>query len=234
MHTKKVSVQFFTPKNYYEHFAHDVYFLLVENFSQTFFVGGMVRDILLHKKINDIDIATAASPQRVSVILRNHGIAVNTEHKNFGVIKAIHKDREVEITTFRKEVYTDSRYPKVTFTTSLLIDSKRRDFTVNSLYLQAKNGIIYDPCNGLLDIKNKHLKLIGNPATKLTQDPLRIIRAYKFAHLFGLMFDSKTERALRKSFSLVHTISQTRLQQEINNIKNLKTKKFILQVLKNS
>lgn len=234
MKIKKVTKTFFVPKSNYEQFGLKVFSLLVENFSKTFFVGGMVRDLILKNKIADIDITTSATPDQVIELLQRHGFKINSSNKSFGAIKAKDKVGDIEITTMRSEEYAGSRYPKVKFITSLAIDSKRRDFTINSLYLQAKSNTIYDPQNGLADLSKKRIKIIGNPKIKLAQDPLRIIRAYRFCKQLNFKFETKTEAALQKYFSLIEMISKTKSQSEINKATNLQTKKYLLKLTKNS
>lgn len=203
-----------------EKIAEKIYLILVENFSQTFFVGGTVRDMLLGKKLTDFDIATDASPNEVIKVLNKHKIKLTTVHKNFGVVMAESGGVPIEITTFRKDIYSNSRFPKISFTKSLLIDSKRRDFTVNSLYFKPISNEIIDPQNGLKDLKLKVLRFIGNPDKKINEDPLRIIRAYRFAIDCHLKFEAKVETALVKNFSLISKLSKQRIDSEIKKIKD--------------
>ena len=232
MKTKKVPKTFFIPQNNYEQFGLQVYNLLVDNFSKTFFVGGMIRDLLLHKKISDIDITTSATPEQVIKLLQGSDYQLDSSHKSFGVIKVKSKTGGIEITTMRTEQYATSRYPKVKFTTSLLIDSKRRDFTANSLYFQAKANIIYDPQDGLQDINKKQIKIISDPKTKLSEDPLRIVRAYRFSKQLNFQFETKTKQALEKYFPLLKNISKSRIESEIKKSTNVTTKKYLQQKLK--
>lgn len=232
MKLKKVSKTFFVPKNNYEQFALQIYFLLVENFSKTFFVGGMVRNLLLHKKISDIDIVTSATPDKVEKLLSKHDLQINTSGKNFGVLKVVSKLGDIEITTMRLEQYSDSRYPKVKFINSLKEDSKRRDFTVNSLYFQAKLNIIEDPQNGLSDINNKTLKFIGKPELRIQEDPLRIMRAFRFSKELNFSIEAKSLKALEDNFHLVKKLSKKKIESEINKSKNNLTKKYLQQKIK--
>jgi tRNA nucleotidyltransferase (CCA-adding enzyme) len=232
MKIKKVSKTFFVPKNNYEQFGLQVYNLLVENFSKTFFVGGMVRDLLLDKKISDIDIVTTATPEKVEKLLTNNKFQINPDGKNFGVIKVVSKLGDIEITTMRSEQYSGSRYPKVKFINNLAQDSKRRDFTVNSLYFQAKLNVIENPQNGLADISKKSLKLIGSPELRLQEDPLRIIRAYRFSKELNFAIEEKTLQALENNFNLIKKLSTKKIESEINKSKNISTKKYLQQKIK--
>lgn len=231
MSTQKILKSFLKTKNKYEQEGLKIYFLLVENFSETYFVGGMVRDLLLTKKITDIDIAIKASPDMVISLLKNHGYNINTSSKKFGVVSAKVDSKLIEITSFRKETYEGNRYPKVILSNSLTIDSKRRDFTVNSLYFHAKSIKVVDPHKGLNDLGTKTLRLIGNPITKLKEDPLRIVRAYRFAKQLNFKLESKTKEALTNNINLVNNLTQTKLISEINkssphNVKTFLLKKF--------
>lgn len=232
MNQKKVSKTFFKPKNNYEQVAQDVYDLLVENFSDTFFVGGMVRNLFWHKKITDIDIATSAKPEQVSKLLTKNGWRLDRSAIRFGVIMISYQKLKIEITTFRKEVYSQGRYPKITFTKSLVADSQRRDFTINSLYFHAKKHTVIDPHNGLQALRLRQLVCVGDAQLKFQEDPLRIIRAYRFQQQYHLTFSPNTAQALNANINLVHTLTLRRRKTEIekNNsptIKRLLTKKFL-------
>ncbi len=227
---KKLSVpkNFFVPQNSYEQFGLQVYKLLVENFSQTFFVGGMVRDLFLGNKIVDIDIATEAKPEQVILVLRDVSFLTDVSAKKFGAITVTKGKYKVQITTFRKDSYQQSRYPKVAFTKSLNVDSKRRDYTINSLYFQPILNLVIDPFSGIKDIKLKLLRAVGDASAKLKEDPLRIVRAYRFAMQFDLKFDSKLASAIDKNIWLVKKLSKPKLMSEINKASSQKIKNFLI------
>lgn len=174
----------FKPKSPLKKFGEKIYFLLVDNFPQSFYVGGMVRDILLSKRVTDIDIATEAKPQSVVELLSADGISADVRYKNFGVIIAKQGSLKVEIATFRKDLPSQSRYPKIAFATSPKTDSQRRDFTINALYLSQKMSKVLDFYNGIADVKARRLKFIGNPQKRIKEDPLRIVRALRFSLIF--------------------------------------------------
>ncbi len=228
---KKLSVpkNFFVPQNSYEQFGMQVYKLLVENFSQTFFVGGMVRDLFFNLKVSDIDIATEATPEQVIALFKKGKFEINTSAKKFGAISLSKGSHEVQITTFRKDTYEKNRYPKVDFTKSLSMDSKRRDFSINSLYFQPILNVVIDPNNGVRDIDSKTLRAMGNANIKLKEDPLRIVRAYRFAMQFNLQFDKKLSKAIDDNIHLVKKISKAKLISEINKVASQKIKNFLLQ-----
>jgi len=215
----------FKPKSDLEKFGYRVYNALVENFSRTYLVGGTVRDLLLNKKIKDIDIATIATPAQVAETLKKYFIEYNIGYIKMGIIIATNGKLAATIATFRKEIKTESRYPKIKFVKSALLDSQRRDFTINALYLSLKNHKILDFHNGLKDLKNKSIKFIGNPIAKIKEDPLRIIRALRFSLELNFKLEKKTKFAIKKYFHLTHTLSESRLKKEINKLK-LKNKLF--------
>lgn len=206
-----------------------VHKMLFDVYPKTFIVGGAVRNMLLQKKIADVDIATEAIPQEVITILQSHNISFNDDAKKFGVIVASKGSAKIDITTFRKDLYTKSRFPSVRFTKNAQIDSKRRDFTVNALYYNPITKEVLDYHNGLLDLQNRQLKFINNIEKKIHEDPLRIVRAYKYALLYNLSINTTIERALQKNILLLQKINATRVQKEIATIKN---KKVFLQLQK--
>lgn len=232
MKTQKVPKSFFIPQNKYEQAGLDLYNLLVENFSNTFFVGGMVRDLFLEKKISDIDITTSALPNQIITLLQTNHLDFDLSAKRFGVIKVNLRDGQVEIATFRKETYTINRFPKITFTKSLKLDSKRRDFTINSLYFQAKHNLLTDPHNAVGDINKRIIRLIGQPEDRLREDPLRIIRAYRFAAELNFTLEPNTKIALTTTLPLVVKLSQAKILSEINKSHSKKVKTYLAKVFR--
>lgn len=221
----------FKPKINLEKFGSKVFSVLVENFSQTFFVGGMVRDLLLKKKTTDIDITTQGKPEEVSKLLKLAGITTDDKYKNFGVIVAKHGGLQVEIATFRKDLQNSSRYANVVFINNPKIDSLRRDFTINSLYLNGITGQILDFNEGIKDLKNKTLRFIGEPKNRIKEDPLRILRALRFSLVLNFKIEKKSLLALKKYFSLLETISKTKINNELNKISSEKLKRLLQNAL---
>ena len=216
-----------------EKFGHKVCNTLVENFPQTFFVGGVVRDGYLNRKITDIDLATTATPGQVAELLRQKGIMCDTSHSKFGVVVAKQGNLNVEVATFRKETYGHSRYPQISYITNAKLDAKRRDFTVNALYLQGITYRLLDYFGGKKDLKDKTIRFIGDPKKRIQEDPLRIIRALRFCIILGFKLEIKTKQAVKNNFYLVKTLTHTRLEKEILKLKN-KKQKIILQKVINS
>lgn len=209
-----------------------VYDALVENFPQTYLVGGTVRNLILARPIADIDIATEAKPEKVLLLLKKLGCKIDLKGIRFGVISVLIKNKAVEIATFRKEAYSGSRFPKIIFTKSINLDAKRRDFTINCLYFHPKTNKLYDPYNGAKDIKNRVIKLIGNAEQRLEEDPLRIVRAYRFENELDLHFDSATLTAIRNKLHLVNDITVSKLKSEIAKSKTAATRKYLTKIFK--
>lgn len=219
------------PKSELEQFGQKIYFLLVENFSQTFYVGGMVRDLLLGRKVTDIDIATQATPDQVADALSRGNISTDATNKKFGSVLAKRGSLCVEITSFRKDLKSTNRYPKVLFINSAKIDSKRRDFTINSLYLSQKQQEILDPQKGIADLKAKKIRFIGQPSKRILEDPLRAIRALRFALQLNFSLEAKTKKALINNFSMTKTLTKTKIEKEILKLKSPSKRKILKMII---
>ena len=200
----------------------------MENFPETYFVGGTVRDILLKRKVEDIDIATSAKPEAVAEIFKNHFIDFNLGYKNLGVILALKENLIAAVATFRTEKYTGSRYPKITYIKEVKKDSERRDFTINSLYLSLKSNKILDFYEGVEDLKKKRIKFIGEAKEKINEDPLRIVRALRFALELNFKIENQSFLAIKNKLSQTKLITKSRLHFELEKIQNLENKKKLL------
>ncbi len=209
--------------------ASKIHNIISFGFPKTFFVGGAVRNFLLGKKIIDVDIATSATPKQIIKLLEQNKIKYNSKHAKFGVIIA----EGIEITTFRKDHYSASRYPTVVFTRSAKTDSIRRDFTINALYYNPITKELLDFYGGTKDIKKRLIRFIGDPAKRITEDPLRIVRAYRFSLQYKLKFAKETEQALKLNMHLLKNISQTRLAKEINCLASKNLQKQLQKVIHN-
>ena len=227
MKHKIAAKNLFVPKNSYEQFAQQLYNLLVENFSQTFFVGGMVRNLLWHKKIADIDITTSATPPKLIKLLTKANYQLDLSAQRYGVISVLHNKNSIQITTFRSEHYQKDRYPKIVFTKSLAKDAQRRDFTINSLYFHAETNTIIDPTDGLTDIRLKRLRAVGDPVKKFQEDPLRIVRAYRFQKQFNLQIEARMQQALTNSRLLMKKLSKTKMNSEINKANAVRVQNYL-------
>lgn len=223
----------YTPKSNLEKYAHKLFLMLVENSAQTFYVGGMVRDMIIQKPIRDIDIATNILPERIIEILIKNKIPFDDQYKKLGIIIAQYRQAGITITTFRKDKYSEGRYPVITPVKTAEEDAKRRDFTVNALYYNQMSGEILDFFNGLEDITNKTLSFIGKPSRRIKEDPLRIIRALRFAVTLGFHFEKNTLESIKENFFLVKNLSESRIEKEILKIKNKKQQTILQEVINN-
>lgn len=210
-----------------------IYTLLVENFPQTFLVGGSVRDILIKKSVSDFDISTQAKPEQITKIFKKQPFTINKSAISLGVVFISTAKYSIAISSFRKDSYKGSRYPKISFTNSIKTDSSRRDLTMNALYLSIKSNKIFDFHNGLNDIKNKKLRFIGNPKKRVFEDPLRIIRTLRFSLSLKFKIEKKSYAAIKNNFYLIENLSNNLLKKEINKLKSKKLKLILEKVLSN-
>ena len=190
--------------------------------SQAMFVGGCVRKYLLNQKIGDIDIATVLTPDEVIKKFENTDVVVKKTGIDHGTLTLILNNQHFEITTLRKDVSTDGRHAKVSFTDNWDDDSKRRDFTINAIYLNEK-GSIFDPQSGVSDLRNKKIKFIGDPDKRIKEDYLRILRFIRFSIEYSSFnFDQETLRAIQINLNGITKLSKERIYNELNKILKLK------------
>ncbi|MBE6141666.1 MAG: CCA tRNA nucleotidyltransferase [Erysipelotrichaceae bacterium] len=200
----------------------DAYIKLAKVFKNKGFnlylVGGTVRDFLLKLDLNDMDLVTDATPTQMLPFLKG----ADDTFKQYGSLKYNFEGVKFDITTLRVEgKYDDSRHPsKVKYVTDLKKDYVRRDFTINSMYLDSY-FILYDYCHGQEDLKNKLIRFIGNPKKRIKEDPLRIIRAIRFALMYGFSFEEKTEKAMKDYSGLLAKINKDKIRQEVSKIKGV-------------
>tara|TARA_B100001564_G_scaffold359496_1_gene381535 strand:- start:2370 stop:3692 length:1323 start_codon:yes stop_codon:yes gene_type:complete len=189
------------------------------------FVGGCVRKFILDKEIDDIDIATILKPEEIKNKFKSEKEfrVVDTGSKHGTVTILINKSK-FELTTLRKDIMTDGRHAKVEFTEDWKADSERRDFTINSIYLD-KNGKIFDPQLGIQDLKNGVVKFIGDPGKRITEDYLRIIRFIRFALEYNnISLEPATFQAIKLNLNGIKKISKERILIEL--LKTIKLKNF--------
>lgn len=181
-----------------------------------YLVGGTVRDYLLGLPLSDMDAVTDATPIEIIKFLPD----ADTTFAHLGSLK--YKDEsgvKFDITTLREESgYLDSRHPsKVTFVKDPKDDYQRRDFTVNAMYMD-KELKIYDFCGGQQDLKDRILRMVGNPDQRLKEDPLRILRAIRFHLMYDLKIDDKLMEAMRDRFYLLKNITDAKIESEMAKI----------------
>lgn len=184
---------------------------------EAFIVGGCIRDCILGITPNDYDITTNATPNKIMDIFKEFKLIKNgIKHGTIGILI----DGDIyEITTYRIESeYEDSRRPKsIEFTGNIVDDLKRRDFTINAMAYNDKKGLI-DDFGGIVDLKNKVIKTVGNPDKRFNEDGLRIIRAIRFSSKLGFNIEDKTLNSIYKNYHIVKNISIERITDEINKI----------------
>ena len=182
-----------------------------ENGFSIFEVGGSVRDELLGFEVFDFDFATDATPEEMMKFLPD----ANDTFAKYGCIKYKGEFGRAEITTFRvEEKYDDFRHPaKIKFVKSLGEDYLRRDFTINAIYKDV-DGNIYDPSHGVEDAKNKIIRFIGDPETRIKEDPLRILRAKRFAKKLGFEIEPKSAKAMEKLAYLLEKLNPDKIKEE--------------------
>lgn len=184
----------------------DFYKIFEKNGFQAYLVGGAVRDICLKKKPSDWDIATNATPQDVMKMFK-FVVPTGFEH---GTVTVHFNKTEIEVTTFRTESgYSDARHPdKINYAATIEEDLARRDFTMNAIAVNLKNGKIVDPYGGQKDIKKRLIRTVGNAHERFMEDGLRPIRALRFASKLGFAIEEKTYQE----------ISQKDVQNKITSI----------------
>ena len=181
-----------------------------------YLVGGTVRDYLLDLPLTDMDAVTDATPIEIIKFLPT----ADTTFAHLGSLK--YKDEngvKFDITTLREESgYLDSRHPsKVIFVDDPKDDYQRRDFTVNAMYMD-KDFKIYDFCGGQQDLKNRILRMVGNPDQRLKEDPLRILRAIRFHLMYNLKIEDSLMEAMRDRFYLLKNLNDAKIESEMSKI----------------
>lgn len=179
------------------------------------FVGGCVRDALLGKAGNDIDLATPLPPEEGLALLKKSKIECIPTGIKYGTITAIIHKKPYEITTLRQDVTTDGRWPVVSYSTDWIEDAKRRDLTINALYLDF-NGHIYDYFNGIQDLETGIIRFIGNAEDRINEDYLRLLRIFRFyARYAKVPLDNETMGICAKLAPKLTTLSSERITKEL-------------------
>lgn len=151
---------------------------------QALFVGGCVRNALLGVPVADLDLATDATPDQVSAIAAAAGLRPVPTGIAHGTVTVIAHDLPLEVTTFRRDIAIDGRHATVAFSSRIADDAARRDFTMNALYATA-TGEVVDPLGGLPDLLARQVRFVGDPAARITEDYLRILRFFRFHACYG-------------------------------------------------
>ena len=187
---------------------------------ELYLVGGSVRDGLLHRPTHDLDFATDAHPPVIKRLLaRAQPDSRYDVGEKFGTIGATFGEWVVEITTYRSEEYAfANRKPAVTFGTNLEDDLSRRDFTINAIAQEPTTGGMLDPFHGLQDLQRGLIRAVGNPAARFREDPLRMLRALRFAAELGFHIDAATLAAMREQARALEHVSTERIAVEMTRL----------------
>tara|TARA_B100001057_G_C22803974_1_gene932567 strand:+ start:50 stop:1312 length:1263 start_codon:yes stop_codon:yes gene_type:complete len=185
------------------------------------FVGGCVRKYLSRDEIDDIDIATILSTKEIKEKFKNTNFNVIETGIKHGTITLASGKLNLEITTLRKDVETDGRHAEVQHIHDWNLDSERRDFTINAIYLDI-NGKIFDPQMGTIDLKNNNVKFIGDPQKRIEEDYLRIIRFIRFKIMYNSKVEPTTNNAIKQNLNGIKKISKERILIELYKILDLK------------
>ena len=195
--------------------ALDTLKILKKNNFDAFIVGGAIRDILMDYKPKDFDIATNATPEQVRSIFKKSRII----GRRFKLVHVIYGREIIEVSTFRAKprqkiqmsngVLKDNEYG------SIKEDAERRDFTINALYYDVEDKNLIDFYGGLRDIQDNQLRLIGKPKLRYKEDPIRILRAIRFAAKLKMEIHSETLNEIRSSIDLLKSIPYSRLFDEV-------------------
>lgn len=191
---------------------------------EMYLVGGCVRDMVIGRQPKDFDLVVDGNLDSIEEELLRNGWQIDGAGKQFFVLIASHNGQQFEIAMFRKDgTYTDGRRPDYVEVGTIKEDAERRDFTINSLYMNPWNGDILDPtCRGLKDIEQKLIRFNGNIKNRIKEDKLRIMRCYRFSMQLGFEIDKKSLKACRSYFDLMtKEISPTRIMNEIEKMVGL-------------
>lgn len=182
---------------------------------KAYLAGGCVRDGLLGRRPNDLDVVTSATPDQVESLFSNT-IAVG---KQFGVIRVLWGDADIEVATFRKDgLYIDGRRPENIEFSTPEEDAQRRDFTINALFYDIDENKIYDFVGGLDDLAQQKIVAVGDPARRFEEDRLRILRAIRFVSQLGFVIDGPTFKAVQSSSYKIKDVSGERIHDELKKL----------------
>ena len=185
--------------------------LFNDNGYRLFMIGGTTRDYLLNKEVYDYDFVSDATPEEMSKFL----LDANYHFAKFGSVRTKVDGIHVDITTLRVEgEYLDSRHPsKIEYVKEIEKDYVRRDFTINAIYMD-ENFKIIDPSNGTKDLKKGIIRFIGDPTKRIKEDPLRILRAERFAKKLNFVIEPKSLEAIENNRQLLAKINPDKIKEE--------------------
>jgi poly(A) polymerase len=185
------------------------------------FVGGCVRKYITNNVIDDIDIATTLSASEIKERFKNTNFKIIDTGIEHGTVTLVSDQFKLELTTLRKDVETYGRHAEVEYINDWQLDSERRDFTINAIYLDI-DGNFFDPQKGIIDLKNNNVKFIGNPQKRIEEDYLRIIRFIRFKIMYETKVEDTTNQAIKLNINGINKISKERILIELFKILDLK------------
>jgi len=192
---------------------------------QAFIVGGGVRDLMMKLKPKDFDIATDARPEQIRQLFRNSRLI----GRRFRIAHVYFHHEILEVSTFRadhsnaqgtEEAHTDKDgiILRDNVFGSFEQDAKRRDFTINALYYDPSHNQLWDPENALKDLQTKQIRLLGEPKDRFTEDPIRVLRAIRFANKLNFQLEKETLNAIPNAIPLLHSIPSGRRFDEYTKL----------------
>ena len=192
--------------------------LLIDTlFDEVYLVGGAVRNALLGIKTIDFDFATPENVESIEKKLSENNIKPLTIGKKFGTIAAKIGAYDIQITSYRSESYSSgSRKPKVQAVADIDGDLSRRDFTINAMALSRDEFV--DPYEGTKDLRSKIIRIVGDANIKFREDPLRIIRAYRFVSQLGFNIEPETLEAIKENINNLYILPEERVASEMGKI----------------
>ena len=180
-------------------------------------VGGAVRDFLLGREGGDVDVASSLKPEDTMAIAAAAGWKAVPTGIAHGTVTLVLPERVVEVTTLRRDVETDGRHATVAYTDDFAEDAARRDFTMNALSMDAQ-GSIHDYYRGREDIDARQVRFIGDAATRIAEDGLRILRYFRFMAQLGFAGDAQALAACEAQRAMVANLSGERIAQEMRKL----------------
>ena len=199
--------------------AREIVRVLQKNTFEAYVVGGCVRDLLLDLNPKDFDIATNATPQQIKRLFRRSRII----GRRFQIVHVQFGREIIEVTTFRSnnadkngkvQQSASGVLTRDNLFGSLLDDASRRDLSINALYYDTEKNTLHDYCDGLEDLARQKIRIIGDPATRYSEDPVRLLRAVRFAAKLGFHIDSKSLKPIEKMSDSLQHVSAPRMFDE--------------------
>jgi poly(A) polymerase len=194
-------------------------------------VGGAVRDLLAHRPVSDVHIATPLTPEAVTVALKLARLRAIPTGLAHGTVTALAEGATIEITTLRRDIETDGRHAVVAFTDDFRTDAARRDFTINALSL-TPDGTVFDYFGGTADLAAGRVRFVGSPGARVAEDYLRILRFFRFWARYGSGDpDAETAQALTEGAAKLSTLSAERLWSETAKILSVTDPRAVLRLM---